>query len=259
MQGGLHPDLRIEFFEDLLKAIKSRFTVQIHSLSAPEICYIAQISGIDIDETIQRLADSGLDSLPGGGAEILSDRVRKQLSPNKANTAEWLSVMRSAAKAGLRGTATMMFGHVETIAERVDHLLAIRDLQDETNRSFSESNIRGGSDGVFTAFIPWTFQPGNTSLGGHAVGGHEYLKTLAISRIMLDNIQNIQASWVTQGAQVAQAALAFGANDIGSTMIEENVVAAAGVSFRMSEQELIRLIRDAGFDPAQRNTLYRLI
>lgn len=280
MQGGLNPDLRIEFFEDLFRAIKKRFSVQIHSLSAPEICYIAKISDLDIDTTVRRLADSGLDSLPGGGAEILSDRVRAQLSPNKASTFKWLSVMRSAAKAGLRATATMMFGHIETIEERVDHLLAIRDLQDETLRQAQGDRVesqgdrveaqgdreaaqgnreRGCGAGLFTAFIPWTYQPGNTDLRGHAVGGHDYLKTLAISRIMLDNIQNIQASWVTQGAGVAQVALAFGANDIGSTMIEENVVAAAGVTFRMSEQELIDLIRGAGYEPAQRDTLYRLV
>lgn len=264
MQGGLNPDLRIEFFEHLFNAIKKRFSVQIHSLSAPEICYIAKVSGLDVDSTIRRLIDSGLDSLPGGGAEILSDRVRAQISPHKAGTSEWLSVMRSAAKAGLRATATMMFGHIETVEERVDHLLAIRNVQDETLRQaqgdiVGQDDIGGqGAVGVFTAFIPWTYQPGNTALGGNAVGGHDYLKTLAISRIMLDNIPNLQASWVTQGARVAQVALTFGANDIGSTMIEENVVAAAGVSFTLSEQELVDLIRNAGFEAAQRDTMYKL-
>ena len=245
MQGGLNPALKIDFFESLFRAVKELFSVQLHSLSAPEIAYIARISDLDLKTTIRRLADAGLDSIPGGGAEILVDRVREQLSPNKVKTAEWLEVMRLAAPAGLRATATMMFGHIETIADRIDHMLAIRSLQDET--------------GVFTAFIPWTYQPGNTALGGVTVGGHEYLKTLAISRIMLDNIPNIQASWVTQGARVAQVTLSFGANDIGSTMIEENVIAAAGVRFRLSEARLIELIHGAGFDAAQRDTAYKIL
>lgn len=245
MQGGLNPDLRIEFFENLFRAIKERFSVQLHSLSAPEICYIARISGLDVERSLRRLADAGLDSLPGGGAEILVDHVRERLSPGKCTAAEWLDVMRTASRLGMRATATMMFGHIESKEDRIEHLLAIRDLQDET--------------GVFTAFIPWTYQPGKTALGGDAVGGHDYLRTLAISRIVLDNISNIQASWVTQGARVGQVALKFGANDIGSTMIEENVVAAAGVSFRINEQDLIELIRGAGYEPAQRDTQYEIV
>lgn len=243
MQGGLHPDLRIEYYEDLFRAIKKSFSVHIHSLSAPEIVHISGISGLGVETTLIRLRDAGLDSLPGGGAEILVDRVRGELAPVKCNTAEWLSVMETAGRIGMRATATMVFGHIETLEERMAHLMAIRDLQDKT--------------GVFTAFIPWTYQPGNTALGGVTAGGHDYLHTLAISRLALDNVENIQASWVTQGDAVAQVALRFGANDIGSTMIEENVVAAAGVRFILSEERLIEIIQGAGFDAVQRDTFYQ--
>ena len=245
MQGGLHPDLRIDYFERLLRRIKDRFPVQAHCLSAPEIVHVARISGLTVRDTLSRLRDAGLDSLPGGGAEILVDSVRAALSPRKCTADEWLDVMRTAAVLALRATATMVFGLGETASDRIAHLERVRALQDET--------------GVFTAFICWPFQPGNTALGGHAAGAHDYLRTLAISRIYLDNIDNIQASWVTQGEAIAQLALRFGANDIGSTMIEENVVAAAGVSHRLSEEALIGLIHGAGFDAAQRTTLYEIL
>lgn len=245
MQGGLHPELRIDYFEALLRKVKSSFQVQVHCLSAPEVVHVAALSGLTPAECLRRLRDAGLDSLPGGGAEILVEKVRSHVSPHKCNTGEWLGVMRAASELGMRATATMLFGMGEALEDRVEHLERIRSLQDET--------------GVFTAFIPWTFQPGNTALGGKGAGGHDYLRTLAVSRLYLDSIDNIQASWVTQGEAIAQLALRFGANDIGSTMIEENVVAAAGVSHRMSEKALIDLIHRAGFDAAQRTTLYEPI
>ncbi len=245
MQGGLHPGLDISFYENLFREVKSRFSVQIHSLSAPEIVHIADVSRLNIESTLRRLKDAGLDSLPGGGAEILVDDIRVQVSPGKASTSEWVEVMENAARLEMKATATMLFGCVESLCDRVQHLAVIRDLQDRT--------------GVFTAFIPWTFQPGNTDLGGDPVGGHDYLRTLAISRLTLDNIPNLQASWVTQGDAVAQVALRFGANDIGSTMIEENVVAAAGCRFRLSQNRLIELIHGAGYVAAERNTGYSIL
>ncbi len=245
MQGGVHPDLGIEYFEDLFSSIKSRFAVQIHSLSPAEIDFIARKAGISLIDTLRRLRAAGLDSIPGGGAEILVDRVRKQVSPNKIRWRQWAEVMQTAHQLGMPTTATMMFGALETKKEIVDHLVRLRNIQDRT--------------GGFTAFIPWTYQPGNTELGGRAATAVEYLKTLALSRIMLDNVPNIQASWVTQGAKIAQIALEFGANDFGSTMIEENVVAAAGIVFRMTRQEIVNLIRDAGYQPAQRDTRYNIL
>lgn len=245
MQGGLHPDLDIAYYEALVRGIKERFDVHVHSLSPPEVVHIARVSGLTVEDTVHRLKNAGLDSIPGGGAEILSDASRESLSPNKCSAGEWLQVMETAHKLGVPTTATMMFGHRETFGERVEHLARIRALQDRT--------------GGFTAFIPWTFQPENTDLGGQAVGGYDYLRTLAISRLFLDNVPNIQASWVTQGEKVGQIALHFGANDLGSTMIEENVVAAAGVRFRMSEEELRRAIAEAGFEPRKRDTCYRLL
>jgi cyclic dehypoxanthinyl futalosine synthase len=245
MQGGVHPDLGIEYFEDLFSSIKSRFTIQIHSLSPSEISYVARKAKIGIADALKRLKVSGLDSIPGGGAEILVDRVREQVSPNKIRWRDWMDVMREAHRLGMPTTATMMFGSLETQEEIVQHMVRLRDLQDET---------RG-----FTAFIPWTYQPGNTELGGRPATAVEYLKILALSRIMLDNFKNIQASWVTQGAKIAQVALEFGANDFGSTMIEENVVAAAGVSFRMTRQEIVNIIKDAGYMPAQRDTVYNIL
>jgi cyclic dehypoxanthinyl futalosine synthase len=245
MQGGVHPDLGIEYFEDLFSSIKSRFTIQIHSLSPAEISFLAQKGAISVLDTLKRLRASGLDSIPGGGAEILVDRVRKKVSPNKIRWRQWAEVMRTAQKLGMPTTATMMFGSLETDKEIIEHMVRLRDVQDETTG--------------FTAFIPWTYQPGNTELGGRSATAVEYLKVLALSRIMLDNFDNIQASWVTQGAKIAQVALEFGANDFGSTMIEENVVAAAGVSFRMTKQEILNVIKDAGYVPAQRDTRYNIL
>jgi len=245
MQGGVHPDLGIEYFEQLFAAIKSRFTIQIHSLSPAEITFLAVKAGMTVKDTLKRLRASGLDSIPGGGAEILVDRVRKKVSPNKIRWRQWADVMKTAHGLGMPSSATMMFGSVETDREIVEHLVRLRDIQAET--------------GGFTAFIPWTYQPGNTKLGGTAATAVEYLKVLALSRIMLDNFDNIQASWVTQGAKIAQVALEFGANDFGSTMIEENVVAAAGVTFRMTRQEIVNLIKDAGYHAAQRDTTYNIL
>jgi cyclic dehypoxanthinyl futalosine synthase len=245
MQGGVHPDLGIEYFEDLFSSIKSRFTIQIHSLSPSEISHIAKKAKISITAALKRLKAAGLDSIPGGGAEILVDRVREKVSPNKIRWREWMEVMKEAQHLGMPTTATMMFGGLETQEEIVQHMVRLRDLQDET--------------GGFTAFIPWTYQPGNTELGGRSATAVEYLKVLSLSRIMLDNFMNIQASWVTQGAKIAQVALEFGANDFGSTMIEENVVAAAGVAFRMSRQEIVSIIKDAGYTPAQRDTCYNIL
>ncbi|VAX24280.1 Cyclic dehypoxanthine futalosine synthase [hydrothermal vent metagenome] len=246
MQGGLHPGLEIEWYEKTLKSIKRKYKIHIHAFSPPEIIHIAALAGISIVETIGRLKDAGLDSIPGGGAEILSDRVRDRLSPGKCSADEWIDVMREAHKQDLRTTATMMFGHIETLEERVESMKRIRDLQDET--------------GGFTAFIPWPFQPDNTALADILPsGGFDYLKTLAISRLYLDNIDNIQASWVTQGPKVAQMALLFGANDMGSTMIEENVVKAAGVSFNLSEKDIRQIIKSAGYTPKRRNMYYETL
>lgn len=246
MQGGLHPRLGIEFFEELFRGISERFPgIRNHSLSPAEISHIAGISGLTLAETIRRLKEAGLGSIPGGGAEILVDRVRSEISPDKIGWEEWAAVMREAARQGLPTTATMMFGSRERPEDIVEHLFRIRELQQQ--------------GGTFTAFIPWTYQPGNTELGGVAATGAEYLKVLALSRIVLDTIPNIQASWVTQGAKLAQVALFFGANDLGGTMLEENVVAAAGCSFRITREELVALIRSAGFAPAQRTTGYEIV
>ena len=246
MQGGLHPGLGIEWYEDLLGSVKQRFRIHLHCFSSPEILNIAEVSGLSIRDTIARLRDAGLDSIPGGGAEILDDEVRHRVSRLKCSTQEWLEVHRQAHRLGMRTTATMMFGCGETFQHRLNHLEALRSLQEET--------------GGFTAFIPWTFQRENTPLGRsirEETTAVEYLKTLAVSRLYLENVLNIQASWVTQGLKTCQLALRFGANDAGSIMIEENVVAAAGTHHRASEEELRRIIRDAGFTPRQRDTLYR--
>ena len=246
MQGGVNPELTISFFEELFCEITSRFpNVQNHSLSPAEISGIALNSDLTLGETILRLKNAGLDSIPGGGAEILVDAVRESISPEKISWSRWAEVMLTAARLGMPTTATMMFGSREQPEDIVEHLFRIRELQDA-----------GGS---FTAFIPWTYQPGNTELGGTTATGVEYLKVLALSRIVLDNIPNIQASWVTQGAKLAQVALFFGANDLGGTMLEENVVAAAGCCFRMSRDEMIALIRGAGFRAAQRTTTYTIV
>lgn len=246
MQGGLHPTLQIEWFERLFRQLNKRFPqVQIHSLSPAEVIHIAKLSGITMEECLQRLKKAGLASVPGGGAEVLVDSVRQEISPNKIGWKQWAVVMEEAHRIGMRTTATMMFGSRESQEDIVEHLFRIREIQDRT--------------GGFTAFIPWTFQPDNTELGGEAASGIEYLKVLALSRIVLDNIDNIQGSWVTQGERMAQVALHFGANDLGGTMLEENVVAAAGCSFRMSQDELVELIRDAGFIPARRTTEYTIL
>ncbi|MCC7235459.1 MAG: dehypoxanthine futalosine cyclase [Bryobacterales bacterium] len=247
MQGGLHPDLKIEWYEEMLRAIKSRFPqIWLHCFSAPEITNIAEVSGLTLADTIARLRDAGLDSIPGGGAEILDDEVRHRIARLKCRSQEWVDVHLAAHRLGMRTTATMMFGCGETIEQRMNHLEIIRNIQEET--------------GGFTAFIPWSFQRENTSLGRFVkeeATAVEYLKTLAISRLYLDNIVNIQSSWVTQGLKTCQVGLRFGGNDVGSIMIEENVVSAAGARNHASEEDLRRMIRDAGFRPHQRDTLYR--
>ncbi len=248
LQGGLHPDKPLEFYEDMLRFMKET-GIHIHGFSPPEVQHFARLSGLPVREVLTRLMAAGLDSIPGGGAEILNDRVRRELAPNKCDADQWLEVMETAHGLGMRTTATMMFGHIETMAERLEHLQRLRDLQDKT--------------GGFTAFIPWPFQPDNTPLAAsrkiEKATAVEYLRMLALSRIFLDNFANIQASWVTQGPKIAQLSLFFGANDFGSTMIEENVVAAAGVCFRLSEEEIRRLVRDAGFEPRQRLMDYTLV
>ncbi len=246
MQGGLHPTLKIDWFEELFRQLHERFPqVQIHSLSPAEVTHIARLSGLSMADCLRRLQQAGLASVPGGGAEVLVDDVRQEISPNKIGWKQWAAVMEEAHKLGMRTTATMMFGSREQPADIVEHLFRIREIQEWT--------------GGFTAFIPWTFQPENTELGGTTATGVEYLKVLALSRIVLDNVDNIQASWVTQGARMAQVALFFGANDMGGTMLEENVVAAAGCSFRMSQEEIVELVREAGFIPARRTTEYQLL
>ena len=292
IQGGLHPDLDIAYYIDLLKAIKNRFKIHVHGFSPPEICYMADGAGMTLQKTIQVLMDAGLDSIPGGGAEILSDRVREQISPKKIGTTRWLEVMEEAHTLGMKTTATMMFGSIEGPGDIIEHLDAIRRLQDRT--------------GGFTAFIPWSFQPMNTELQRSGVRGQgsgkqsgkegerervkvrkreskkvrhndtstlsdlrtsalhsatavDYLRVLALSRVYLDNVPNVQASWVTQGVKMAQIALRFGANDFGSTMLEENVVAAAGVKYRVSIQDILHAIRTAGFKPVQRDMYYNTI
>jgi cyclic dehypoxanthinyl futalosine synthase len=245
LQGGMHPDLDLDYYLNLLTFIKANFPVHIHGFSPPEISFMAEKSGKSLHETIRALMQAGLDSIPGGGAEILVDEIRSKVSPGKCLSDRWLEVMRVAHEMGLRTTATMMFGHIEAKRHIIDHLLKIRALQDET--------------GGFTAFIPWTFQPDNTCIEVEKATAAEYLRVLALCRLVLDNIDNIQASWVTQGAKIAQAALAFGANDLGSTMIEENVVAAAGVRYRLPLSEMKRLIISAGYEPRQRDCHYNLI
>jgi cyclic dehypoxanthinyl futalosine synthase len=247
MQGGLHPDLKIDWFERLLRGIKQRFpSIWLHCFSASEILAIAEYSDLSVRDTIQRLRDAGLDSIPGGGAEILDDEVRYKIARLKCLTQDWINVHRTAHQIGMRTTATMMFGVGESYENRVNHFQEIYNLQEET--------------GGFTAFIPWSFQPQNTALGGRhwdEATAVEYLKTLAISRLYLSNFLNVQSSWVTQGLKVCQMGLRFGGNDVGSVMLEENVVRAAGVTNCTTEEELRRIIRDAGFRPAQRDTLYR--
>ena len=246
MQGGHHPDLGIEYYEDLFRSIKARYPIHLHALSPSEVQHIARRSKLSIPQTLSRLRDAGWDSLPGGGAEILVDRVRDIISPKKTTSAEWLGVMREAHRLGISTTATMMYGHVETLAERVEHMRRIRELQDETHG--------------FRAFISWTFQPEGTRLAAKVTRyptSFDYLLTQAVSRIYLDNVDHIQSSWVTQGMKVGQVALSFGADDMGSVMIEENVVSAAGTTHRATTQDFVRAIKALGKTPVQRDTLYR--
>jgi cyclic dehypoxanthinyl futalosine synthase len=247
LQGGHNPDVPLAWFEDLFRTVKARYPAfRLHALSPPEVVHLSRLSHLPVRDVLQRLIDAGLDSVPGGGAEILVDRVRRVLNCyNKATTDEWLDVMRQAHRLGLRTTATMMYGSVETPDERLEHLLRLRELQDETHG--------------FTAFITWSYQPENTALEGHEATGIEYLRTLAIARLVLDNFDNVQASWVTQGGKVGQLSLAFGANDMGSVMIEENVVRAAGASYCMDEVEIVRNVEDAGFVPMRRNMHYDVL
>ncbi|QPJ64996.1 MAG: dehypoxanthine futalosine cyclase [Candidatus Nitrohelix vancouverensis] len=250
LQGGHNIHLKIDYYEDLFRKIKENFDIHLHALSPSEIHHIVRVSKLSLKEVLQRLKNAGLDSIPGGGAEILVDRVRQVISPYKCNSDQWLEVMAEAHRMEIPTTATMMFGHVETLEERIEHLIRLRRQQDET--------------GGFTAFIPWTYQPGNTELSldhkiTSAVTGLDYLKTLAISRIVLDNFDNLQSSWVTQGPKIGQVSLSYGANDMGSTMLEENVVAAAGTVHCLDEEAIRRLIKDAGRTPQRRNMRYEYV
>jgi cyclic dehypoxanthinyl futalosine synthase len=247
LQGGHNPDLPLEWYEDLFRAVKQKYpTFKLHALSPPEVIHLSRMSRLEVPAVLDRLISAGLDSVPGGGAEILVDRVRKLLNCyNKATADEWLDVMRHAHRAGLRTTATMMYGTVETVEERLEHLFRLRDVQDEM--------------GGFTAFITWSYQPDHTELGGSEATGIEYLRTLAVARLVLDNFDNLQASWVTQGGKVGQLSLAFGANDMGSVMIEENVVRAAGAAYCMDEIEIVRNIENAGFIAKRRNMHYEVL
>ena len=245
IQGGLHPDLPLAYYEDMLRLIKKNFDITIHSFTATEIQHFARRAGLSILDTLKRLQAAGLDSLPGGGAEILVDEIRQRISPKKIMTDDWLGVMRAAHSIGMKSTATMVIGFGETLAQRLEHMKKIRDLQDET--------------GGFRAFITWTYQPLNTALGGEKVSAQDYMRTLAMTRIFMDNVAHIQGSWVTQGERIGQLTLAFGADDLGSIMLEENVVRAAGTAFEMSTRKMIDLIRSAGRIPAQRNTTYDVL
>jgi cyclic dehypoxanthinyl futalosine synthase len=245
MQGGHHPKLGIDYYLDLLRHIREKYPqINIHAFSPPEFNHFSEVFRMPMRELIQRFKDAGLGSIPGGGGEILVDRVRNRISPLKCNSDQWLEVMRIAHELGLNSSATMMFGHVERVEERIEHLDRIRELQDQT--------------GGFTAFICWTFQPENVVLKATPVGSAEYLRTQAMSRIYLDNIENLQSSWVTQGPRIGQIALRYGANDFGSVMMEENVVSQAGTSFRITREEIERLITEAGFEARTRNNWYEL-
>ena len=247
LQGGLHPEYKLEWYEELLHDIKSQFPqVNIHGFSPPEIHHFTKVSKLPLVEVLERLKAAGLGSLPGGGAEILVDRVRKEITRGKVLSDDWLNVNRVWHRMGGRSTATMMFGHVETLAERIEHLERLRQLQDET--------------GGFTAFICWTFQPDNTDMSHiSAASSFEYLKTNAVARLYLDNFANLQSSWVTQGLKIGQMALLYGANDMGSLMIEENVVAEAGTVYHLSLEEIRGAIAELGFEPRQRNVFYELV
>jgi cyclic dehypoxanthinyl futalosine synthase len=246
MQGGHHPSLTLDWYLDILAHIKARFPqVNIHAFSPSEFIHFQKVFDLPMEDLLRQFKEAGLGSIPGGGGEILVDRVRQRIAPLKAMSDEWLGVMDVAHRLGLNSSATMMFGHVETVEERIEHLERVRAQQDAT--------------GGFTAFIAWTFQPENTRLKAPSVGAHEYLRMQALSRIYLDNIPNIQSSWVTQGLEVGQVALTYGANDLGSIMIEENVVSKAGTTFQMTVADMHRLIKDLGYEPRQRDNWYQLV
>ena len=246
IQGGLYPDLGLEYYENMLRSIREKFpSIVIHSFTATEIQYFAQQAGISIEDCLKRLQYAGLSSLPGGGAEILVDEVRKRVSPKKIMTEDWLHVMETAHKIGMESTATMVIGFGETMAQRIEHMEKIRQLQDKT--------------GGFRAFISWTFQPGNTELGGEKTSGWDYMRNLAVSRLYMDNIPHIQGSWVTQGERIGQLTLGFGGDDLGSIMLEENVVRAAGTAYEMSINKMVDMIKSAGREAAQRDTKYNII
>ncbi len=246
LQGGHHPDLKIDHYLEMLAHIRQKYPhINVHGFSPPEFQHFSHVFEMPVREVITKFKAAGLGSIPGGGGEILVDRVRQRISPLKCNSDEWLEVMRVAHELGLRSSATMMFGHVETLDDRLEHLRRLRDLQDET--------------GGFTAFICWTFQPDNTALRAEPVGSSEYLRMQALSRIFLDNIENLQSSWVTQGPRIGQIALKYGANDFGSVMMEENVVSSAGTTFRLNKEQIERLISEAGYEPHRRDNWYRLL
>lgn len=258
MQGGLNPALPLEYFEDLFRKIKARFPIHLHSLSAPEILYLAHRARVSLEEAIGRLRAAGLDSIPGAGAEILVDGVRQHIAKRKETSAQWFAVHETAHRLGMNTTATMMYGSVETEDEQLEHLLRIRESQD---RALS----LGNAGGKYTAFIPWSFQPHGTELQssgewqGRFATASDYLRIVAVARLMLDNMDHLQGSWVTQGPKIAQVALRYGADDLGSTMMEENVVRAAGTQFSLAASDLEHLIREAGFEPRVRDTMYRLL
>ena len=247
LQGGHHPDLKLDWYLNMLSKVKTAHPdITLHSFSPPELIHFSGLFGMPVIEILKKFKEAGMDSMPGGGAEILVDRVRKEIAPLKASTQEWLGVMRDLHSLGMKSTATMMFGHVETVAERIEHIFLVRELQEET--------------GGFLGFIPWLYQPGNESLGLKSASGQEYLKTLALSRIILNHcLPNLQSSWVTPGKKIGQLGLKYGANDFGSIMLEENVVTATGTHYTMALDEMKRLIREMGFEPHQRNTFYSLV
>jgi len=252
MQGGTNPDLPFSYYLDLLREIKKRFNITMHSFSPAEIMKMKEVSGLPLDEVVRQLHEAGLDSLPGGGAEILDDRTRLKISRLKGSWKDWMEVMKSAHRNGMNTTATMVIGFGESMEERALHLLRVRDAQDECIGK--KLNTPG-----FLAFIPWTFQPDNTRMKREKATPEEYLKTVAISRIMLDNIPNIQSSWVTMGPEIGKLSLSYGCNDFGSTMIEENVVSAAGTTHKVNIGTILKLIREVGKIPAQRNTRYEIL
>ena len=247
LQGGHHPDLKLDWYLNMLSKVKKAHPdITLHAFSPPELVHFSGLFGMPVIEILKKFKEAGMDSMPGGGAEILVDRVRKEIAPLKASTEEWLGVMRDLHSLGMRSTATMMFGHVETIEDRIEHIFRVRELQEET--------------GGFLGFIPWLYQPGNESLGLKSASGQEYLKTLALSRVILNHtLPNLQASWVTPGKKIGQLGLKYGANDLGSIMLEENVVASTGLRYLMSLDEMKRLITEMGYEPHQRNTFYGLV